>query len=285
MTAILDFKDVRRPWLRPPYPCYHTGLYLEEAMLKYFVEHRSEFNRTLIPIYWTTAYLDGVNVQLYVDALDQSGQYFAVSQHDDAIKEKLPPDTIVFSAGGNTGGIPIPLVCSPIPKFDINGGKRYWLASFIGSDTHPIRKDIVNLFGNNPNFKIDIKQWSFNVDLDSYDYFRTTTTYSKFTLCPRGYGAQSFRTYEAMQLGSVPVYIHDDNVWLPFNDIVSWDKFAVVIHQKDLPNLESILEAIPDDQYASMHEMGQFMIQNYFNIEGTCKQIHNYLTNESNKIN
>ncbi len=287
MTAILNFKDVRRPWIRPPYPCYHQGLYLEEAMLQYYMGRRAEFHgRMLIPIFWTTAYLDGVNVQPYVDALDPNERYFAVSQHDDAIKEKLPPDTIVFSAGGNAGGIPIPLVCSPIARFSRNEQTTHdWLASFVGSDTHPIRKDIVKYFGNDPEFKIDVKQWSFEVSGNSYENFRGTTIHSKFTLCPRGYGAQSFRAYEAMQLGSVPVYIHDDNPWLPFNDVVPWHKFAVVIHERELPALKLMLKSISDEDYSRMHRLGTFMARNYFNIDSTCQQIHTYLNiHESNSI-
>ncbi len=39
---------------------------------------------------------------------------------------------------------------------------------------------------------------------------------SNFTLAPRGFGATSFRMYEALQLGSVPIYIWDYDLALPF---------------------------------------------------------------------
>jgi hypothetical protein len=198
-------------------------------------------------------------------------------------------DTLLYrntiSAGGNSGGIPIPLVCSPLTTWQYTERAHYpYLASFVGSETHPIRTDIVKLFANDPEFAIVTKQWSFDVSNHALDAFRTATSASKFTLCPRGYGAQSFRTYEAMQLGSVPIYVHDDNLWLPFNDIVPWHKFAVLVHEKDLPGLKNILADISDEAYSNMLHMGAYMVQNYFNIDSTCKQIHTYL-NENHSIN
>lgn len=275
---VIDFRNVRRPWMRTPYPFYHEGDYLEEAMYRYYLEHRDTFKRTLIPIFWTTAYLDGINVQPYIDALPKDQSYFAVSQHDDAIKESLPPDTVVFSAGGNSGGIPIPLVCSPMPDVDVFPSKRHkYLASFVGSNTHPIRSKIIELYDNQPGFKIVYKPWAFEIDKASKELFPHVTRLSKFTLCPRGYGAQSFRTYEAMQLGSVPVYVHDDNVWLPFNEIVPWSEFSVLVHEKDLHNLKEILSSISDEQYNHMRARGRYMIDTYFNIPGVCKTIHTLL--------
>ena len=44
---------------------------------------------------------------------------------------------------------------------------------------------------------------------------------SVFALCPRGYGRTSYRMYEALQLGCIPVYIHDEP-WLPYADELDW---------------------------------------------------------------
>ena len=94
-----------------------------------------------------------------------------------------------------------------------------------------------------------------------------------FTLCPRGYGAQSFRTYEAIQLGSVPVYIHDDNLWLPFNDRIPWDDFCVVIHIDEIDMLPNILRKVTDEEYAEMIRVGRLYYNNYFTLEATCATI------------
>ena len=56
---------------------------------------------------------------------------------------------------------------------------------------------------------------------------------SYFALCPRGYGVTSYRLYEAFEFGVVPVYIsREDEYYLPFEDIVDWDKLCV-FHDPD----------------------------------------------------
>lgn len=277
---VINFNNVRLPWMHAPYPFYHTGRYLEEHMYDTYLKNMVKYDAigfTYIPIFWTSAYMAGIDLQPYIDALPKTNRYFAVSQHDDAIKEKLPEGTVVFSAGGNSGGIPIPLVSSPMPLGHIKSQDKIHLASFIGSDTHPIRRDIVHHYGDDSDIFIKIKLWSFDVSGSDQTEFIYTTMRSKFALCPRGYGAQSFRTYEAMQMGAVPVYIFDGKPWLPFNDIVPWSEFAVVVHRDHMAHLKDTLEEISDEKYEQMRETGKMMIEKYFTIPGTCDTIFDIL--------
>ena len=62
---------------------------------------------------------------------------------------------------------------------------------------------------------------------------------SKFILCPRGSGTASFRLFEAMRVGRVPVIISDN--WVPPTG-PSWDDFAIRIAQKDIDKIPEILE-------------------------------------------
>ena len=39
---------------------------------------------------------------------------------------------------------------------------------------------------------------------------------SAFVLTPRGFGRQSFRMAEVIQLGRIPIYLYDDHPWLPY---------------------------------------------------------------------
>ena len=116
---MLDFKNVRIPWTGVNYPPYHQGLYIEEFFYEFYIKNKAAFDATgytLLPIFWTTAYLLHQDLTSYINALPKTLKYFCVAQHDDGVKEVLPEGTIVFSAGGNSGGIPLPLVCSPIPE-------------------------------------------------------------------------------------------------------------------------------------------------------------------------
>lgn len=40
---------------------------------------------------------------------------------------------------------------------------------------------------------------------------------------------------------------------LPFNDILNWRKFAVVLRERDVYNLKQILKNIPHSEFVSLH--------------------------------
>ena len=255
----------------PTYPPYHVGPYMEEFFLEKYLTSDLGINRILIPILWTNCYLTHVGgIQEYLDALDKTKKYFTVSQHDDAIRERLPVDTIAFNGGGNGGGIPIPLICSPIP--DVPTKERDIFCSFVGSVTHPIRNHMCSFLGNDPRFKIFGKIWEAGISKDKLDHFVDITARSKFSLCPRGYGKTSFRLYEAIQLGAIPVYIYDD-IWLPFTDFIDWDTFSVNIHFNDLGKLPDILNSYTDERINHMRGVGKQVWEQYFSMDGMVNGI------------
>ena len=76
---------------------------------------------------------------------------------------------------------------------------------------------------------------------------------SKFCICPRGYEVNSPRVVEAIFFECVPVII-SDNFVPPFFEILDWESFAVIIQEKDLPNLKNILLSISDRRYQVMQQ-------------------------------
>jgi Exostosin family len=277
---MIDFKTARIPWNLPPYPPYHTGNYIEEYFYNAYLSNKELFDKkgyTLIPIFWTTAYLNHINVQRFVNALPKGNKYFCVSQHDDAVKEQLPEGTVVFSAGGNSGGIPLPLVCSPIPTELIPLNPKQIFCSFVGAQTHDVRKIMFKSLSNNKLYTLQDIQWDWTVTSDKQKLYLDVLSKSKFTLCPRGYGAQSFRFYEALQLGSIPVYIHNDIKWTPYTDVLNWNEFCISIHINELNNLDDILTSIDDDKIVSMRQKGLEVYKKYFALNKMPQQILNRL--------
>lgn len=61
---------------------------------------------------------------------------------------------------------------------------------------------------------------------------------SKFVLCPRGFGPSSWRLFETMRAGRVPVIISDD--WVPPKDLL-WDKFSIRVAETDVERIADIL--------------------------------------------
>ncbi|CAK7355326.1 unnamed protein product [Dovyalis caffra] len=41
---------------------------------------------------------------------------------------------------------------------------------------------------------------------------------------------------------------------LPFNGLLDWNNFSVILKEKDVPNLERIVKGIPEEKYKKMHQ-------------------------------
>jgi len=274
---IIDFKNLRPPANYPVYPPYHQGDYLEEYFYKFYKENKDKFDKTgytLIPIFWTNVYITNTNIELiqhYLNSLPP-GKYFTVSQHDDAVKEILPVGTLSFEAGGNGNGIPIPLICSPLAEEYKQPTDKEILCSFTGSITHNIRNKIYHRYSTDKDFILVGKNWTPSVSNNDLNNFINITKRSKFTLCPRGYGAQSFRLYEVLQLNSVPVIVYDKE-WFPFNNTIDWNSFCVLIHEDEIDSLKENLLSITEQEYEHMLKIGKQVYIEYFTMEGMSLNI------------
>lgn len=174
--------------------------------------------RTYLPIFWTAYWTNNGygakeksrnNLQRFIDSLPRDRKYFTICQYDDGpMVDFKDLDITVFGMSGGRIDYPIPLLCQPHGyKFDC---KRDIFASFVGGDTHPIRKELVKQFTGHKDCHVSFKK------LPLKEYCNLMAR-SVFALCPRGYGKSSFRIAEAIQYGAIPVYISDEFV-LPYNN-------------------------------------------------------------------
>ncbi|CAL9056048.1 probable glycosyltransferase At5g03795 [Musa acuminata AAA Group] len=85
---------------------------------------------------------------------------------------------------------------------------------------------------------------------------------SKFCICPMGYEVNSPRIVESIYYECVPVIIADNFV-LPFEELLDWSAFSVVVAEKDIPNLKNILLGISLRRYIRMHTCVQ-KLQKHF---------------------
>jgi len=282
---VLMNNDALRPAsISPTYPPYHTGEYIEEYFFKRWNEENIQTDRQYIDVFWTNNFCNSMfagqqyeNVQEQLDSvLSSNGKYFTVSQFDDGPFEKFPEDTLIFSAGGNREGdniIPIPLICGSIPKELIPNKEKTILASFVGSrNTHPIRMDMCNHLSGKEGYEISAGNWSTTVPMDNFKKFLDITCSSKFGLAPRGYGKSSFRMYEILQLGTVPVYISDVH-YLPWSDELDWNDFCVPVNEDEIEDIDTILKSISGVEYNNLLENGKKVYEEYFTLEGMFKKI------------
>lgn len=268
------------------YPPHHSGDHLEEAFVKFWLKEGTG-DRKLIPIHWTAVYNHRVKegldpgspnhilrqeLKTYLRSLPREGKYFVVCTHDDAPSEELPPNTQVFAAGGNANKIdvPIPLTCGP--HLEVLDPVRTIPMSFVGSVTHPIRQTLLMSVNGKPGVYLQVSEWQENISSEKSQTFKQITQNSMFSLCPRGYGATSYRLYEAMQLGSVPVYVSDKHL-LPWNDELDWNSFCVILKPEQISDIFELTFGIGNKKLREMQTNLDEIWKKHFSIEASCKHI------------
>jgi len=275
-------------WLQPHshhWAGYH-GPWIENSFFSYWQNLNkaqllsAEFDRLYIPIFWTDMYVrygfkkKHNEIQKFIDKnLRKSKKYFTIVQHDIGIFEKMPNNVLIFSSGG-VGDVPIPLL-----KGDVNSIvlKKEIKSSFIGSCSGA--SDITGVRSKMFEVLKDKKDFVF-FNYGSLDNFFNITSRSIFTLCPRGYGRASFRLYEALALGSIPIYIWDDIEWLPYKDILNWDEFAISININDIKKLPEIIKGHSKKDISEKQKRIKEIYNEYFTLKGSCDQIVRILNEE-----
>lgn len=266
--------------LQPPPHSYagYDGPWIENWFYSYWQRNQKELteenriSRIYVPVFWTDYYVRyGLKkkhdeIQNFINRnIRPDKKYFTIVQNDDGILEKVPKNILIFSAGGK-GDIPIPLIKGDLGPVE---RKRDIQCSFMGPLEGP--HNITGVKSKMYDMLKDRKGFYFS--RGTMPEFIDIMSRSVFTLCPRGYGRSSFRLYEAMALGSIPIYIWDDMEWLPYKDKLNWDEFSIRINVKDIGNLPGIIDAHTPEEIRRKQEKIKELHAEYFTYEATCKQI------------
>lgn len=175
--------------------------------------------------------------------------------------------------------ITIPLLSSvhPLSKKAKWEGSRRILASFIGDiNVHPIRLKMRDVLADRKRIIIQSGKYKYHNDIDRFDELMLNST---FALCPRGYGNTSFRLVEAMQYGTIPVYV-SDVFSLPYSDVINWNDIAIIVKPEELGSLYQQLSNIESDtaKIQTYRDNIKKLFNDYFTMDGCCKNIVRYIT-------
>ncbi|KAI3898186.1 hypothetical protein MKW92_016184 [Papaver armeniacum] len=146
---------------------------------------------------------------------------------------------------------------------DIGGeppSKRQTLAFFAGN-IHGYLRPILLAFWENKDPDMQIYGKMNKTVTAQMSYIQRMKT-SKYCISAKGYEVASPRVVEAIFFECVPVIISDNYV-LPFFEVLDWESFAVIVAEKDIPNLKKILLSIPEEKYIEMHKRVK-MVQQHF---------------------
>jgi hypothetical protein len=228
-------KEFQPSTISVTYPSHNVGFKdAEELYLEYLNNHPNvltsvpgEADWHCLPVFWThwlvdhkfgTVDLHRLQAECRRVIIDDSKTF---TIHEYAEQPKVDIGKTVAFLGSRTSptGIDVPLLCAP--HFFSPRPKRY-LASFVGNlKTHPIRREMEELFKSRSDVHI--------AGGGGTDYFVQMMLESYLALCPRGYGGASYRFYEAMQLGAVPLLIGNID-HRPFKEFLDWEAVSFFVH-------------------------------------------------------
>ena len=229
------------------YPKHNKDYGVEQDFLKYLTKHQklitddpSKAKWHYLPIYWTRWHVNhnyGNNgteelQKIVNNTIIESKKTFTICQYDDGPVVNLYSTKLFLASRKSYHGIDIPLLCSEHKIPFIIPKKRY-LASFMGRiSTHVCRKSMYDLLCDDPKYRV------YDGDFETNKFTKEIIS-SYVALCPRGYGGSSFRFYEAMQLGVVPLHIGDLDV-RPFKKWINWGKCSIYV--KDANQIKKTLD-------------------------------------------
>lgn len=291
MIKIVDVPDSFIPKMPVVYPPHQGNKpMIEERAFEYFKSNKNlESDYIYIPIQWTSYHINpggeyGMNTKPLIDFCEElvrkhpDEKFFTIVQYDGGTLVPIDNCKIFASSGSflspigkNSQYIPIPLLCEPhegLPK-----RFRENKVGFAGLETHPIRKKMYDTLKNLEGYEFFMNSY----DPGRTKNFRDILYNSVFALAPRGFGPASYRMYEAIQMGCIPIYISDE-FWIPFSDKIEWERMCLMVGENDIPNIPTMVDSILDSgKYQEYISYGIKMYKKYLTWDGCLTEISNQI--------
>ena len=276
----LIFDEKFRPRNILAYPPGNSKIF-EEYFYDEYSKIKITSERIYIPIFWTNYYIskdygngDISELQNLLNSLDRNKKYFTIVQYDDNILNDISDlDILIFCQGGYgrylNKSYAIPLNCQNPLEYK---KEKNIFCSFIGRKTHNIRDLIFDKFKNKEGYLIS--------ETTDYDSFVNTMRQSLFSFCPRGYGMTSFRIFESLSAGSIPIYIYD-NPLIPFEDKFSFSDIGILLKYSDLYLIDDILRAKTKTEIDNYLVNGETIYKDFFTYAGCYNKIISIVNNKS----
>ena len=260
--------------------------------LRYATENPNT-NKTYLPIYWHYVWwtihgqkdkqliLDVRNaVENIYNGLDPTLRYFTVTcgvHCNENLYPILPSNVEIYCGGYNDGECDnlwhaIPYYKNQWPRRRDELPKDIFCFYPMTGDYQGKVRDQLNKLLTCNEYKGFSHQIFSTCRIYSFDLYAELLNRSKFVLCPRGTNPGTFRFYEAMECGAIPVYISNQFI-LPYQDEVNWDDCCVRITPDQMKNIPEILSSISDDRQARMRKAISSFVSQYLTYEKMYKNI------------
>lgn len=186
----------------------------------------------------------------YCSFAEKYNKQVVIFYNDDSseVFESTPKNLIIFRTSAyasklkqNERIMPA-IVPDHMPRdFQSINNKSISFCGFVESIRAPIISKIESLY-NNTNF---IKRSSFYASdickSKAKREFYANLLNSTYSLCIRGNGNFSYRFYEALSFGKIPVLFETD-CNLPFNKLIDWKKHIIQINDNNINELPKLID-------------------------------------------
>jgi hypothetical protein len=286
------------------YQNFVNGVWMENIWIKTFMDKiatangdvTSVFPGGAVPLFiqWVDCWISGNRSQddllshVLLGVLKPNVMYVTVSQADGGILplryKNHPVMARVFSniftfSGGGYGHAPVPLLPPVQAKFQpqtcggINQSACRHTASFMGRQgTGPMREIFFSAMRNEALRDNSI------VCCAPRDNWAQVMRQSKVSLCPRGYGRTSFRCFEAIQMGLIPIYTYNDLAWLPYaGSNASMASIGMAVHIKGLQSMLAAVRSWDPQEMSRRREVLESVRESHFTMPGMMDQIDRYI--------
>ena len=148
------------------------------------------------------------------------------------------------------------------------------IISFCGYDNSPVRKQAVDALLQSrivkPNFIIRSSFWGGTTNgplmkpeaIQVRQEFVENLNQGDYALCARGGGNFSYRLYEAMAMGKIPLFVNSRCV-LPFENQINWKDLCVWVEEKEISHIDQIV----------LRHHNQISNEEFINKQKKCRQI------------
>ena len=179
----------------------------------------------------------------------------------------IPSNLLILNPAGK-GHIPIPHLKQEEDFLDLK--KPLYKVLFGGDlNSHQSRSLVVNSFQE--KLKDLFIEGKWNNWKEKYQE-------SEFILSPRGFGRATFRTFEVLQLGMIPIITFTDYLWLPYyKSKINWDEISIYGFADNINDMINQVLLINDSKKNLMINKIKKIKNSHFTYSGIMNQIQLFM--------
>lgn len=163
--------------------------------------------------------------------------------------------------------------------------KNHRLISFCGqveSNRAQIFQEIYNNNRLRTNFIIRNGFWAPEIQdkkIARQQFFKNMIQ-SLFVICVRGAGNFSYRLYETLAAGRIPIIVNTD-LKLPLENFIEWDEHAIIIEKKQIQFLHILIEQfLYEKNIDELCLANKQLWDNFFSPYGFIKNFRTHISND-----